>query len=373
MQAQPSVIIVTPHFGQAPTLRGAALSSHFPLSRENPDPHRPHPALSMKPKRRDFRLDIIVLQGFTAAATIASFGVYRMWVGEWTKAWFDLAVVAAVAAPVIHAWRGGDSLRAGNVLAALNSAATFGACLLLGHTALTWTYLVLLTNFFIAHRWMAVACNALLIVGMQLIPGFFHDGVHAASVLVSASLITVFSLIFAARTQDDRVQLERLAAIDALTGVPNRRSMERALADAVGRFQRGERRFGLVVLDLDHFKDVNDQYGHAAGDAAIADLASILRFEMRRNDQVFRFGGEEFVALLELDGTEDLEAATERLRKAVRSSLRGPGGRITISLGAAMLREQEKTWHDWFSRADAALYRAKSAGRDSYVIADDLL
>ena len=65
-------------------------------------------------------------------------------------------------------------------------------------------------------------------------------------------------------------------------------------------------------------------------------------------------------------------AATERLRKAVRSSLRGPGGRITISLGAAMLREQEKTWHDWFSRADAALYRAKSAGRDSYVIADDL-
>ena len=106
----------------------------------------------MKPKRRDFRLDIIVLLGFTAAATIASFGVYRMWVGEWTKAWFDLAVVAAVAAPVIHAWRGGDSLRAGNVLAALNSAATFGACLLLGHTALTWTCLVLLTNFFIAHR-----------------------------------------------------------------------------------------------------------------------------------------------------------------------------------------------------------------------------
>ena len=107
-------------------------------------------------------------------------------------------------------------------------------------------------------------------------------------------------------------------------------------------------------------------------DAAIADLASILRFEMRRNDQVFRFGGEEFVVLLEVDSSADLEAATERLRKAVRGALRGPGGRITISLGSALLREQEKTWHDWFSRADAALYRAKSAGRDNYVIADDL-
>jgi diguanylate cyclase (GGDEF)-like protein len=326
----------------------------------------------MKPIRRDFRLDIIVLLGSITAVTIASFGAYRGWQGQWVQVVFDAVVVLAVAAPVIYAWRTGDSVRAGNVLAALNSCATFGACLMLGHTALAWTYLVLLTNFFIAHRWVAVGCNVALIIGMQLIPAFFHDGVHAISVFVSAGLITVFSLIFAARTQDDRVQLERLAAIDSLTGVPNRRSMERALGDAVDRFQRGECCFGLVVLDLDHFKDVNDQYGHAAGDAAIADLASILRFEMRRNDQVFRFGGEEFVALLELDSREALEAASERLRKAVRGALRGPGGRITISLGAALLREQEKTWHDWFSRADAALYRAKSAGRDSYVIADDL-
>jgi len=326
----------------------------------------------MMPKQRDFRLDIIVLLGSITAVTIASFGAYRWWNGHRTMAWVDLGIVLVVAAPVAYAWRTGDSLRAGNVLAVLNSAATFTACVLLGHTALTWTYLVLLTNFFIGHRWLAVACNVVLIAGTQLLPGFFHDGVHAVSVLVSASMITVFSLIFAARTQDDRVKLEQLAAIDALTGVPNRRSMERTLAEAVARFQRGERNFGLVVLDLDHFKDVNDQFGHAAGDAAIADLASILRFEMRRNDQVFRFGGEEFVALLELGTREDLEAATERLRRAVRSALRGPGGRITISLGAALLREQEKTWHDWFSRADAALYRAKTGGRDSYVIADDL-
>lgn len=326
----------------------------------------------MKPKRRDFRLDIIVLLGSITAVTIAVFGAYRGWQGRWALAAFDLAIVLAVAASVLYAWRSGDSRRAGNVLAALNSCATFGACLLLGHTALAWTYLVLLTNFFIAHRWLAVGCNLLLIIGMQLLPGFFHDGIHAVSVFVSASLVTLFSLIFASRTQDDRAQLERLAAIDALTGVPNRRSMERALADAVERFHGGQGCFGLVVLDLDHFKDVNDRYGHAAGDAAIANLASILRFEMRRHDQVFRFGGEEFVALLELDSREALESATERLRKAVRGSLRGPGGRITISLGAALLREQEKTWHDWFSRADAALYRAKMAGRDSYVIADDL-
>ncbi|HJS36273.1 MAG TPA: GGDEF domain-containing protein [Pseudoxanthomonas sp.] len=326
----------------------------------------------MKPTRRDFRLDIIVLLGSITGVTIAVFGVYRWLSGQHAIAWLDFLIVAGVMLPVLYAWRTGDSTRAGVVLCVLNSAGTLAACLLAGHTALTWIYLVLLTNFFIANRWLAVSANLAILVGVQLLPGFFHDGFHATSVAVSVLLITGFSYIFAKRTQGDRARLEKLAAIDALTGVPNRRSMERALADAVNRFQRGECGFGLVVLDLDHFKGVNDQYGHAAGDAAIADLASILRFEMRRNDQVFRFGGEEFVALLELDNIEDLETTTERLRKAVRASLRGPGGRITISLGAALLREHEKTWHDWFSRADAALYRAKSAGRDSYVIADDL-
>jgi diguanylate cyclase (GGDEF)-like protein len=359
-----------PYTARAPGWR--SLHILFPLSDESTDSHRPHPALEMKPKRRDFRLDIILLLGSITAVTIASFGTYRWFSGQRVMAWLDLAIVAAVCLPVVYAWRTGDSHRSGNALAILNSRATLAACVLSGHTALSWTYLVLLTNFFIAHRWLAVGCNLALIVGMQVIPGFFHDRVHAVSVLISALLVTGFSHVFASRTQDDRARLERLAALDALTGLPNRRSMERVLADAVETFQRTARGFGLVVLDLDKFKEVNDLYGHAAGDAAIADLASILRFEMRRNDQVFRFGGEEFVVLLEVDSSADLEAATERLRKAVRGALRGPGGRITISLGSALLREQEKTWHDWFSRADAALYRAKSAGRDNYVIADDL-
>ncbi|MEL1264248.1 GGDEF domain-containing protein [Pseudoxanthomonas putridarboris] len=326
----------------------------------------------MKPKRRDFRLDIIVLLGSITAATIAVFGAYRWLNGQRALAWLDFGIVACVMLPVVYAWRSGDSRRAGAVLCVFNSLGALAACALIGHTALTWIYLVLLTNFFIANRWLAVPANLAILVGVQLLPDFFENGFHATSVAVSMLLITGFSYIFAKRTQGDRARLEELAAMDALTGVPNRRSMERALAMAVHEFHTAHRQFGLVVLDLDHFKEVNDLYGHAAGDAAIADLAAILRFEMRRGDQVFRFGGEEFVALLELDSSADLEAATERLRRAVRDGLRGPGGRITISLGAAMMREQEKTWHDWFSRADAALYRAKSNGRDSYVIVDGL-
>lgn len=324
------------------------------------------------PRARDFRRDIIVLLGTTTGLVIAAFALYRWINGQHVLAWLDAGIALAVASPALYAWRTGDSQRAGLALCTINSFACVAACWMVGPSALVWIYLVLLTNFFITERRPALLADMVLIGALLLIPDLFANGFHTISVMVTASLTTAFSFIFASRNQDDRVQLQQMASLDALTGVPNRRTMEKSLTRAVAEFHAGRCCYGLVVLDLDRFKEVNDQYGHSAGDAAIADLAAILRFEMRRQDQIFRFGGEEFVALLELNTRDDLEAATERMRKAVRSSLRGPGGRITISLGAAMLLEHDKTWHDWFSRADAALYRAKSSGRDNYVIADDL-
>jgi diguanylate cyclase (GGDEF)-like protein len=188
------------------------------------------------------------------------------------------------------------------------------------------------------------------------------------SAAVAAALVTLFAYLFALRVSSDHQVLEDLASLDVLTGLPNRRMMERALGEAVAQQRIGKRNHGLLIADIDHFKEVNDTHGHAAGDAAIADLAAILKFEMRRHDKVFRFGGEEFVMLLQVDNHEDLRAAGERLRQAVRSALRGPGGRITISLGGAMAGDEER-WQEWFSLADEALYRAKNNGRDSSVIA----
>jgi diguanylate cyclase (GGDEF)-like protein len=335
----------------------------------------PLPPASTKPdslRARDFRRDIIVLLGTTTGLVIAAFALYRWISGQHLLALVDAGIALAVASPAIYTWRTGDSLRAGRVLCVLNSLACLAVCWLIGPSAFGWIYLVLLTNFFITERLPALLANLALAGALLLIPDLFTDDFHAVSVEVTALLTTVFSFIFSSRNQDDRVQLQQMASLDALTGVPNRRAMENVLTRAVADFHAGRCCYGLVVLDVDRFKEVNDLYGHSAGDTAIADLAAILRFEMRKQDQVFRFGGEEFVALLELDTRNDLESATERLRKSVRESLRGPGGLITISLGAAMLTEHDKSWHDWFSRADAALYRAKSGGRDNYVIADDL-
>lgn len=325
----------------------------------------------MNTKTRDTRLELITLLGSTTAVVIAAFALFRITQGAWLASVVDLLIVGAVLGVVFYARASGNSARAGNILCVLNSVACLAAAYVIGPVALTWLYLVLLTNFFLADRRLALGVGLAMLGVLCLMPGQFADSFVMVSTLATAALTALFSYIFATRSQDDRVELQELASLDALTNVPNRRMMEKALAQALVNQKAGRCCYGLIVLDLDRFKDVNDQYGHAAGDNAIADLASILRFEMRKDDHVFRFGGEEFVVLLRVNNREELEAATERLRKAVRESLRGPGGRITISLGGALLGH-EADWHDWFSRADAALYRAKQSGRDNYVIAEDL-
>lgn len=318
--------------------------------------------------RRNSQLGILALLGVTTTSILAIFAAYRALHGQWLAALIDLTIVVLIAVPVIHAVRSGNSTGPGAFLCVSNSLGCAVACYFIGPVAMPWMYLVLITNFLIAGLREALALSLLLIAAVMFMPGIFDLSVERISAIAVAVLVTVFAWLSALRVSTDQQELEVLASLDALTGMPNRRMMEQALEEAVARHRRGHRSHGLLIVDIDHFKEVNDTYGHAAGDAAIADLAAILKFEMRKQDRVFRFGGEEFVVLLDVDTDDDLWVASERLRQAVRNGLRGPGGRITVSLGGAMAGEEER-WQEWFSLADEALYRAKNNGRDSSVIA----
>lgn len=320
--------------------------------------------------QRNPQLGIILLLGASTSLTIGCFGAYRAYNGQWLAALVDFAIVLLVGLPVVYAGWTKRSDGPGTLLCLSNSVCALAACWLLGPVSLSWIYLVLMTNFFIADNRLAACTNLFVVAGLLLVPGLFPDTLAAFSAAASAVLVTFFAYLFAIRIGIDRSTLEKVAALDVLTGMPNRRMMERALTEAVSRQRTDKDRYGLIIIDIDHFKAVNDSYGHAAGDAAIADLAAILRHQMRKDDQVFRFGGEEFVALVKVTSRVDLQVAAERIRTDVRGALRGPGGRITVSVGASLLGDEER-WQDWFSLADAALYSAKSAGRDSTVLADD--
>ncbi|MGI8549877.1 MAG: diguanylate cyclase [Dehalococcoidia bacterium] len=166
-------------------------------------------------------------------------------------------------------------------------------------------------------------------------------------------------------------QLAWLASCDELTGLSNRRAFQERLDQELSRAQRHQRVFSLVMLDVDHFKTVNDTYGHPAGDAVLRSLATVLSAGLRRSDLAARYGGEEFVLLLpETAGAQGQELA-ERLRRAVeamRVDQEGKQIQITCSFGVGAYLECGDSSAAVLRSADEALYRAKEAGRNRAIL-----
>ncbi len=178
-----------------------------------------------------------------------------------------------------------------------------------------------------------------------------------------------------ARLQDAVSELERLARLDGLTQVYNRRYFAEVLDFEVRRSARAEHRLTLIMLDVDHFKRLNDTFGHPAGDAVLRELAQILTASLRSTDIVARYGGEEFVVLmLDTPRAFGLELA-ERLRAAVArhdfTAAAGEAvGSVTVSVGVAAYPDDATDGDRLVSRADQALYAAKAAGRNAVVVWD---
>jgi diguanylate cyclase (GGDEF)-like protein len=159
---------------------------------------------------------------------------------------------------------------------------------------------------------------------------------------------------------------------DPLTNLLNRRALEGELQIEWQRLRQGGAGFAVLALDLDHFKDVNDRYGHPAGDAVLALAAQRLRAAVRDVDTVARTGGEEFVVLLPQSTTESALAAAQRLRQGMVDALfQVPGGSVavTVSVGVALPLPEDTGAQQVLQRADRALYRAKEQGRNRVVLA----
>lgn len=169
--------------------------------------------------------------------------------------------------------------------------------------------------------------------------------------------------------QASEARFKALSITDPLTALANRRHLEeRLIAERVRSLRHGDP-FSLVMVDIDHFKQINDRHGHGVGDEVLRQFAGLLRAQVRGSDLPARFGGEEFV--LVLPATELLAAKelAERLRTTVRATGFPPlPNGITASFGVAQHRQGDSL-HSLLKRVDAALYKAKSAGRDRIVVA----
>lgn len=318
--------------------------------------------------RKDFQLCIITLMGFFGVLGITPYAVYRLSHGNYPVGIADTVIVLTTIGAMAYAWRTGDTRRPGLWLVVVDSLCATLIAVKLGVNGLFWIYPLILLNFFMVVPLIALlatcAVLSVLVTYATLVPGaVFESHYQMLSFLVTAMVAGIMSFIFAQRAAYQRKQLQSWATRDALTGARNRRVMDQELKIAVANKRRHGISSAVLVIDMDHFKQVNDRFGHPMGDQVLIKFVELTNRCFRHEDRLFRFGGEEFLLLLSNTNEKGLRAAALQLQAQIAQHLKTPDGPVTVSMGGAVLYDNE-SWRDWLERADQQLYEAKRAGRN---------
>lgn len=312
----------------------------------------------------DFRLALMLSIGAVAMLVVSGFAIYRFSSGNVFGGLVNVGIVLALGGVLLWAATGARTRTAAALFIAVATLASIASAYVFGRTGLYWTFLVLWLSFVLAPPRLAALANiALLLAVLVGNHALFGSTTEWAAYLATGGLVTWVAWLAATRLERQRLALQIQADEDPLTGAGNRRSLQRDLE----RRQAAGGRGVLAMLDIDWFKQVNDEHGHAAGDRVLVGLVELLGQRLRKIDGIYRIGGEEFVLLLPEVRLEDAAPRLYALQAELNAGLSRLPGRATVSIGAAP-NQPDENWQDWLARADAALYQAKQSGRNRVVI-----
>ncbi|MBT9312031.1 GGDEF domain-containing protein [Leptothoe kymatousa TAU-MAC 1615] len=210
------------------------------------------------------------------------------------------------------------------------------------------------------HAWLSTA--VLFGVSIPLVSAFVPPNL-AIRIVVTLALVSIAAAVFVRVITEQQHQLRVQAMTDPLTGLLNRTLLHETLDWAIEQSKRSELPMSLVAFDIDHFKSVNDTYGHDVGDDVLCRVSTLVKERVRRVDKVFRLGGEEFLILLHGTGKDAAQRVAEDLRERIALLELLPERSVTVSVGLATLQPNED-WTAWMKRSDNNLYRAKTGGRN---------
>lgn len=313
-----------------------------------------------------YRARILLAMGAVAIALLAPFAVNHLVQERWGVALALFAImlltyinVRAVAQhrppPIPSAW----------LLLPFVAGITMSV-VVQGVPGILWAYPVVVYAYFVLTRRvalfssMAILCYVTVLVAAQI-------NLPLALRLFATLLLTIIMINIVLNVIADlHRKLENQALTDSLTGAYNRRFMEKVLDALVARAERQPLVATILMIDIDHFKRVNDRFGHDHGDLVLKRVVEIVASRMRRSDRLFRWGGEEFLVLLE---GADLEGATrvaEEIRQSVAAATILPEQAVTVSIGVGQYQDRQDV-DGWTRAADVALYEAKASGRNRVV------
>lgn len=322
-----------------------------------------------KPQQLSVESHLPIIFSAAGAIGVLPFMIMRYVHGEWTAALIDTAIVLGLFALGAYTYKSRRVAVASVAISCICVLGIISTVYLIGPNQIYWAYPALMAIFYLIKPRVAIVLVAITVIA--LIPKLAgHLDTHTtATIIVTMIVMSSFAFGFALISNRQRSLLVQMATRDPLTGAGNRRHLDSKLTDVVNTHRRTGAAASLLILDLDHFKKVNDIHGHRVGDQILVRITEIVNLRIRVTDSLFRIGGEEFVVVLEGQGLDRAGHLAEQLRTLVQANELVHDQAVTISLGVAELRTDESE-NDWLHRADEALYRAKRAGRNATMLAE---
>jgi diguanylate cyclase (GGDEF)-like protein len=313
------------------------------------------------------RQRFLVIQVLIFAFAIFPLGFYRLSQGQIAQALFDAILFLTLILLVALALKDHFFELSTRIMSITYVIAVYVVVDLTGQVGLFWAFVAVLGGFFTtkAHQALFSCLMMYLLIFYQDFGGADYPTIITFSACFA--LVVAFGYYFSSRLWRENARLDKQANLDPLTDLPNRRLLEDDLERLLSRQIHELRENTMLVIDIDHFKSINDDFGHETGDRVLRGIATLLRITLPNESKLYRLAGEEFVVLC----PHSLEAAVtvaelmcERIAKT--KLLRDTDRQITVSIGVAQ-RTAKDDYRSWFQRADSALYQAKRKGRNQVV------
>ncbi|WP_372761191.1 GGDEF domain-containing protein [Pseudoalteromonas sp.] len=316
------------------------------------------------------QLSILLVLSIVSVFGISPFIVIRFIENNIIAALINLTLVTGILTLTGFAHLTGKHRLASAIIALFINIGVASVIILNGVNSVLWVYPVIAVTFFLVNPLKALLITLVNVGVIATIPQLFNS-IPLGSYLVSSLMLAVCAFVYATYANKQLDLLATLNSTDPLTGALNRRALNLDAAAAIAHAERSGSCYLLAFLDLDFFKKVNDEFGHAEGDKVLKQLVTTTKAHIRKYDKLYRFGGEEFVLIIPEIAPSEQVGFINKLRETIKNELKTPAGKaVTVSFGVASWIPGT-TVASWFKRADDALYQAKEQGRDRAVFSEE--
>lgn len=321
---------------------------------------------------RSYREKIVLIGCLLCVIGIIPYTIFRYVNGEYLLAFIESLLAIAALGLFYFVWRTHKYQTPALIMSIISVAVITAVVHIKGPVLVYWMYPATIFCYYVLS---ARAASIISLVSMLLLfPALYStlETQETVTIYMTLALLGLFGYSYILMSYQQHAELTKLAARDSLTGVWNRRSLDDALNQLFNKHQRKPITASLIIMDLDHFKQINDTYGHSVGDEILIKVAELLTSVVRISDQVYRYGGEEFVLIAEGADLESASEIAETIRSRVEASQLFKKQKVTLSLGVAEL-SQASSAQRWLSLADDALYEAKNKGRNQFCLSPQVV